>query len=220
MTDSDQKTILVVDDEADVRNFLKAALVEAGFKVVTASDGFEALDPEIRAVISGYVAGFNRRIAEIKADSSLLPFEFAVLGLTPQDWEVEDVLAWLALLQRSFDPEALGQTQIENAALYQTLLTYHPPYDGLAMFEDLRWLNDPDALTYIPEEGAATSGLMKMRSQSLFKDTHAFPANFEKAAKNMAKIRKNVEKNPHLPTGCLSRRGLLKEGNQRDPAGR
>lgn len=38
------KTILVVDDEEDVRKFLSMALVEAGFNVVTASDGFEALD--------------------------------------------------------------------------------------------------------------------------------------------------------------------------------
>jgi CheY-like chemotaxis protein len=38
------KTVLVVDDEADVRNYLKAALVEAGFEVVTAEDGFEALE--------------------------------------------------------------------------------------------------------------------------------------------------------------------------------
>ena len=44
MTDSGKKTVLVVDDEADVRNFLKAALKEAGFEVVTASDGFEALE--------------------------------------------------------------------------------------------------------------------------------------------------------------------------------
>jgi DNA-binding response OmpR family regulator len=44
MTDDAKKTILVVDDEADVRNFLMAALVEAGFNVVTAADGFEAME--------------------------------------------------------------------------------------------------------------------------------------------------------------------------------
>jgi CheY-like chemotaxis protein len=38
------KTVLVVDDEPDVRNYLKAALVEAGFDVVIAEDGFEALE--------------------------------------------------------------------------------------------------------------------------------------------------------------------------------
>nr|MBN2277382.1 response regulator [candidate division Zixibacteria bacterium] len=44
MTDPAEKTILVVDDEDDVRNFLELALVEAGFKVRTAADGFEALE--------------------------------------------------------------------------------------------------------------------------------------------------------------------------------
>lgn len=39
-----EKTILVVDDEADVRRFLTLALEDAGFTVETASDGFEALD--------------------------------------------------------------------------------------------------------------------------------------------------------------------------------
>ncbi len=44
MPNSDMKTILVVDDEPDVRKFLKAALVEAGFNVTTAEDGFQALE--------------------------------------------------------------------------------------------------------------------------------------------------------------------------------
>ncbi len=39
-----KKTVLVVDDEADIRRFLSTALIEAGFEVVTASDGFEALE--------------------------------------------------------------------------------------------------------------------------------------------------------------------------------
>jgi DNA-binding response OmpR family regulator len=44
MTNGAKKTVLVVDDEADVRKFLKVALVAAGFDVVTANDGFEALE--------------------------------------------------------------------------------------------------------------------------------------------------------------------------------
>ena len=39
-----QKYILVVDDEADVRNDLQTALEDAGFKVGTAKDGFEAME--------------------------------------------------------------------------------------------------------------------------------------------------------------------------------
>jgi DNA-binding response OmpR family regulator len=44
MPDIIRKKILVVDDEADVRNFLKAALIEAGFDVILAEDGNIALE--------------------------------------------------------------------------------------------------------------------------------------------------------------------------------
>jgi CheY-like chemotaxis protein len=37
------KRVLVVDDEADVRDYLKAALEDAGFEVETAADGLEAM---------------------------------------------------------------------------------------------------------------------------------------------------------------------------------
>jgi two-component system alkaline phosphatase synthesis response regulator PhoP len=44
MTIPGDVTVLVVDDEADVRTFLATALIDAGFKVVTARDGEEALE--------------------------------------------------------------------------------------------------------------------------------------------------------------------------------
>ncbi|MFH2055887.1 MAG: aminotransferase class I/II-fold pyridoxal phosphate-dependent enzyme, partial [bacterium] len=50
MNSDARKTVLVVDDEADVRHFLKAALVEAGFNVVIASDGFEAMEEVKRQI--------------------------------------------------------------------------------------------------------------------------------------------------------------------------
>ena len=42
MIKSYNKTVLLVDDEADVRNYLRSALEDYGFDVVTASDGLEA----------------------------------------------------------------------------------------------------------------------------------------------------------------------------------
>ena len=43
MTRPEDKTILVVDDEPNVRLYLRAILEDAGFAVITASDGDEAL---------------------------------------------------------------------------------------------------------------------------------------------------------------------------------
>ena len=44
MPENIKKKILVVDDEKDVREFLKTALIEAGFEVVLAEDGNVALE--------------------------------------------------------------------------------------------------------------------------------------------------------------------------------
>jgi CheY-like chemotaxis protein len=44
MNEEKRKRILVVDDESDVREYLKAALEDDGFLVETAGDGLEALE--------------------------------------------------------------------------------------------------------------------------------------------------------------------------------
>jgi len=44
MARAEDKTILVVDDEPNVRDYLKTVLEDAGFKVVTAADGQQALE--------------------------------------------------------------------------------------------------------------------------------------------------------------------------------
>lgn len=124
-----------------------------GYTEAELMDGFDALSDDAEAVVSGYVAGFNRRIAEVKEDPSLLPFEFAALSqqlgrpVLPGPWTVSDILAWLALLQRNFDPEALDTGQLDNLKLLSFLQTVAPDH-AWGMFEDLRWTNDADAATY------------------------------------------------------------------------
>ncbi|RJP14032.1 MAG: response regulator [Candidatus Abyssobacteria bacterium SURF_5] len=44
VTQPSEKTVLVVDDEKNVRLFLKTVLEKAGFRVETAADGLEALE--------------------------------------------------------------------------------------------------------------------------------------------------------------------------------
>jgi len=121
-----------------------------GYSDQELSNGFSALDKESRIAIQSYVEGINRRIDEIKAIPTLMPFEFLATACPLTYWTEEDVLAWGALMLRQFDCEALGQGQILNAALFQKLAGVYGPVRGYGMFNDLRWLNDPQALTYIP----------------------------------------------------------------------
>jgi CheY-like chemotaxis protein len=44
MATTSDKKVLIVDDEEDVRNYLRTALEDAGFNVVTACDGQEATE--------------------------------------------------------------------------------------------------------------------------------------------------------------------------------
>ncbi len=133
-------------------------------------DGFNALDQESKDTINGYVAGFNQRIAEVRADRTLLPFEFKALGASlgidfvPADWTAVDVLAWAVNMLRFFDGEATGQAQIDNIALFQTLAAKFPQQYGM-MFQDLRWANDPDAVTYI--QGDSTLAVAKKNNLPL-----------------------------------------------------
>jgi len=123
-----------------------------GYSQSELQSGFEGLNADTRTMIEAYVSGFNRRIAEVRKDSSLLPFEFKALGFSPEDWKVTDVLAWSATMLRNFDPEggpSKATAQIDNAALAGQLMATFGTVQGMAMFNDLRWVNDSEALTYI-----------------------------------------------------------------------
>lgn len=160
--------------------------------------GFASLAAEEQEVINGYVAGFNRRIAEIRKDPSLLPFEFAAVGITSitlEDWTYKDVLAWASLLFRMFDPEAQKTGQIDNAALYQKLVAAYGATQGTNMFEDLRWVNDPDALTYIPKPLRAPLEISKEEIRSpLMENPPSFP-DMTEVAKSMAEQRSEIDEN-------------------------
>lgn len=108
---------------------------------------------ETKEVVEGYVAGINRRISELNGNPDLVPAEFLALKVYPiESWRCEDVLAWISMLQKNFDPEALDTAQVENAALYQFLIGTYDLQEGAGMFNDLRWTNDPEAQTYIVDK--------------------------------------------------------------------
>jgi penicillin G amidase len=173
-----------------------------GYTEAELTAGFSALSTDVQAVINGYVAGFNRRIQEIRDDPTQLPFEFIAIGnqlgttFIPADWTYQDVLAWVAMLQRNFDPEALDFDQVENAELYQELVANYGLEDGTDMFNDLRWTNDPKAQTYIVNGLAGTSAGAPPDKQLPVQDTvsaisAASAVNFSAAAQAMKERRNN-----------------------------
>jgi penicillin amidase len=173
-----------------------------GYSDQELQNGFASMDAESQGVINGYVAGFNRRIADIRKDPSLLPYEFAAVGITSvtlEVWTYKDVLAWASLLMRNFDPEAQTQGQINNAALYQGLVTRYGAVQGTRMFEDLRWINDPDALTYIskPLRTSMAIGLQESTAgirSPLMENPPSFP-DMGEVAKSMAEQRSEIDEN-------------------------
>ncbi len=168
-----------------------------GYSDQELQNGYDSLDKESQDVVNGYVAGFNRRIAEIRKDSSLLPYEFSAVGITSttlEDWTYKDVFAWGAAMMRRFDPEAQSQGQIDNAALYQGLVAAYGAEQGTSMFEDLRWINDPDALTYIPKPLkvlAAQKSTAATRSP-LMKNHPSFP-DLRQVAQRMAERQSRID---------------------------
>ncbi|OUU23478.1 MAG: hypothetical protein CBC13_05415 [Planctomycetia bacterium TMED53] len=111
--------------------------------------GFETISERAQELVAGYLDGINRRIEEVLSDPNLLPYEFHDFGFLPAPWTVIDIMALQVTLLRNFDSEALATHQLNNAVLLAELEESHPE-DALAMFNDLRWLDDPEAPTMIP----------------------------------------------------------------------
>ena len=128
---------------------------------------FNNLSEDAQTAVQAYVDGVNRRILDIYGNFYIMPFEYwgasivtylqLQLGynVLPEAFAVNDVLGILTLLQRQNDPNGEApRGQLENAVLAPTLGAVYGQ-EGLAMFQDLRWFNDPSAQTMIPAPAAA-----------------------------------------------------------------
>jgi penicillin amidase len=146
-----------------------------GYSAAELEQQFESLAGEAKTIVTGYLDGVNRRIAEVVADPGPLPFEFKAIGaqlgqpFVPEPWTASDILAWVALMQRNFDPEALEMGQVENGVLLQSLAAAYPT-DYQTMFSDLRWINDPAAQTMIPRTAPKQARTLRAPEPAAFPD--------------------------------------------------
>lgn len=114
---------------------------------------FASLNVEEQEIFNAYVGGINRYLFEVvAADPSKLPFEFYALGFSPAAWEVRDSVAFGVFMVRRFGE--IGGREIFNQQLLSSLVAAHGPDAGYAIFNDVRWLNDPDSPVTVPTHGA------------------------------------------------------------------
>jgi penicillin G amidase len=115
---------------------------------------FNRLSAEERNQFSAYAAGINRYINEVVAADPIgkLPFEFHALGIFPAQWTIRDSVAFGVFMTRRFGE--IGGREITNASVLSSLIAAHGQTDGFAIFNDARWINDPDSPTTVPTSGA------------------------------------------------------------------
>lgn len=108
------------------------------------------LSPDIQDALHAYAAGINRYVSEVVAPdpANRLPYEFHALGFFPEPWTVLDSAAFGVFMARRFGE--VGSREGNNLLLLEGLISQHGPFDGYAIFNDLRWFNDPDAPVTIP----------------------------------------------------------------------
>ncbi len=115
---------------------------------------FAELNSEEQEIIGAYVDGINRYINEVVTlnPAEKLPFEFHHLGIgIPETWRTRDVVAVTVRTVRP--PPATGR-ELVNQTLLNSLIAAHGPVAALGIFDDVYWLNDPDAPVSVPIEGA------------------------------------------------------------------
>ena len=140
MQKPEQKIILVVDDEPNVREYLKTILVDAGFNVITAGDGVEALEA-IRKRKPDFISldlvmprkSGQKLLYELRHDAELSRIPVLIVTAHAQDelgkGELEDVMKNMVIsgpgtyLEKPVDPlsyvrsiqRALGIEESEEA---------------------------------------------------------------------------------------------------------
>jgi len=148
-----QLPALTVDMDIRTRHYPHAELQEQ----------LALLNEEEVEIFSAYADGINRYVTEVVAadPASKLPFEFHSLEIgVPAPWTALDVVA-NAVYQSRFG-QAGGQER-QNQTLLTSLINRHGLAAGLAIFNDVRWIDNPDTPVSVPAEGPVVK---RQRAQS------------------------------------------------------
>jgi len=115
------------------------------------TDLFAEASPEFRSALQAFADGMNAWIEEAIATGQL-PVEYGAFNLTVRPWTVDDSIATFMTLGRQFG--WFGNEELINAGGLAELIALHGPSEGPVVFADTHWLDDPDAPTTAPGDGA------------------------------------------------------------------
>ena len=114
--------------------------------------------PDGKAIITAFVEGINAYIQHVQEQPNLLPLEFGLLGITPQAWTPEIVLARIGGIFLNLETEVLiaNALQTMQPEAVRTMLHLHPGSPELTVPEGLDLSTIPDdVLKYYQEARAA-----------------------------------------------------------------
>jgi penicillin amidase len=110
------------------------------------ADLLSSASSELQALLSAYAQGVNARIAE-----GDLPAGYGIFG-PPRTWTPDDTMAIFMMLASRFG--VFGWDELYNVEVWDYLVSTYGVVDATTIFGDLYWLDDPDAVTIVPEGGA------------------------------------------------------------------
>ncbi len=177
-----------IDFDKSVRSSTEPASIKRQYATLPQAD---------RDVFDGYAAGMNARIDQIKADPQLLPREYIDFGFAPSPWSPIDVIMIFVgtMANRYCD----FNTEVNNLSLLQHLIASKGAETGWAIFNQLKWQNDPDAPTTVPTE---------RRLALPEPEARPVPATAQAAGKNVADLLAAGVEWQNRETALLSRMGL------------
>ena len=107
--------------------------------------------PDGKEIITAFVAGINAYIHHVQEHSDLLPLEFGLLGLTPQPWTPDIVLARLGGIFLNLETEVVIAQALQTMQpdAIRMMLHLHPGTPDLTVAEGLDVATIPsDVLKY------------------------------------------------------------------------
>jgi CheY-like chemotaxis protein len=156
MAKASEKTILVVDDEPDVREFLSACIKDAGFQVKTAEDGVDGLEkiekymPDLVTVdmVMPRRSGINL-IRKLKKDKNMANIPVIVITAHAQDEFGEEDISKFEGFATHLKPRYIMEKPITPVTLIKAIcniLEVEPVEENIAKKESSEHNEVMDAL--------------------------------------------------------------------------